>query len=95
MSGIRYNLKNAEKFLLEIITRKISKNEACELYNNLIKPSIDMSKDKITNILNILYNVESVVFNSVYLKYYDKSEPEESIAEKNELSLDQKKVLQK
>ena len=102
MSGIRYNMKNAEKFLLEIITRKISKNEACELYNNLIKPSIDMlmkstsrSKDKITNILNILYNVESVVFNSVYLKYYDKSEPEESIADKNELSLDQKKVLHK
>ena len=95
-------MKNAEKYLLEIITRKISKNEACELYNNLIKPSIDMlmkstsrSKDKITNILNILYNVESVVFNSVYLKYYDKSEPEESIADKNELSLDQKKVLHK
>ena len=95
-------MKNAEKFLLEIITRKISKNEACELYNNLIKPSIDMlmkstsrSKDKITNILNILYNVESVVFNSVYFKYYDKSEPEESIADKNELSLDQKKVLHK
>ena len=102
MSGIRYNMKNAEKFLLEIITRKISKNEACELYNNLIKPSIDMlmkstsrSKDKITNILNILYSVESVVFNSVYLKYYDKSEREESIADKNELSLDQKKVLHK
>ena len=95
-------MKNAEKFLLEIITRKISKNEACELYNNLIKPRIDMlmkstsrSKDKITNILNILYNVESVVFNSVYLKYYNKSEPEESIADKNELSLDQKKVLHK
>ena len=89
MSGIRYNLKNAEKFLLEIITRKISKNEACELYNNLIKPSIDMlmkstsrSKNKINNILNFLNNIESVVFTSVYLKYYDKSEPEESIAEK-------------
>ena len=27
-----YNLENAEKYLLEIITKKISKNEALELY---------------------------------------------------------------
>ena len=36
----RYDLKNAETFLVEIITKKITGNEACKLYNNLIKPDI-------------------------------------------------------
>ena len=48
----------------------------------MLMKSTSSSKDKIHNILDILNNVESVIFNSVYLKYYDKSEPEESIAEK-------------
>ena len=47
----RYDLKNAEKFLLEIISRKISKNEALELHD----------KDKRNNILNILSNLESIL----------------------------------
>ena len=37
----RYDLKNAENFLLEIITKKISEKEACKLYNSLIKPHVD------------------------------------------------------
>ena len=36
----RYDL-NAEKFLLEIITKQISENEAHKLYNSLIKPDAD------------------------------------------------------
>ena len=47
----RYDLKNAEKFLLKIISRKISKNEALELHD----------KDKRNNILNILSNLESIL----------------------------------
>ena len=47
----RYDLKNAEKFLLEIISRKFSQNEALELHN----------KDKRNNILNILSNLESIL----------------------------------
>ena len=47
----RYDLKNAEKFLLEIISRKFSQNEALELHN----------KDKRNNILNILRNLESIL----------------------------------
>ena len=47
----RYDLKNAENFLLEIISRKISQNEALELH----------SKDKRNNILNILSNLESIL----------------------------------
>ena len=31
-----YNFKNAETFLLKIVTKKISKDEAHELYGNLI-----------------------------------------------------------
>ena len=36
----RYDFKNAETFLVEIITKKITGKEACKLYNNLIKPDI-------------------------------------------------------
>ena len=37
----RYDLKNAEKILLEILTNKISKNEARKLFSILIKPDVD------------------------------------------------------
>ena len=37
----RYDLKNAEKILLEILTNKISKNEAHKLFSILIKPDVD------------------------------------------------------
>lgn len=32
----KYNFKNAEKFMLEIITKKIDENVACKLYIDLI-----------------------------------------------------------
>ena len=54
-----------KKILLEITTRKISKSEALELYNDLIKGDIAVlekgkgkSKDKRENILIILKNLE-------------------------------------
>ena len=36
VSGTKYDLKNAYKFLLEIINKKITENETRYLYNNLI-----------------------------------------------------------
>ena len=32
----KYDLKNAEKYLLKIIIKKISRNEVLKLYNSLI-----------------------------------------------------------
>ena len=71
-SGKKYDLKNAEKFLLEVINKKSTENEARELNNNLIKPDIfelekstSRSKDKSNNFLNILSNLESV-FTGLY-----------------------------
>ena len=65
----KYDLNKAKDFLLKTSTEKISKNEAQELYNNLIKPEVDAfrkSKDRSKNIrlniLNILENVESSLF---------------------------------
>ena len=67
VDGNKYDLKNAEKFLLEITNKKFSENKSRDLYNNLIKPDItalekstSKSKDKRNNILNILSNLESV-----------------------------------
>ena len=72
VSGKKYDLKNAEKFLLEIINKKSTENEARDLNNNLIKPDIvaleksaSRSKDKSNNFLNILSNLESV-FTGLY-----------------------------
>ena len=94
VQGRAYDLKNAEKFLLEILTKKICKNKALELYNDLIKPDIDAlmkltsrGKDRRENILEILNKLESTVFDGVYI-HYDKVselETEESIAERNQL----------
>ena len=57
--------KNVKQFLLEIVTKKISKNEAQELHKNLIEPKVDQlknakdrGKDKRNNILNILENIK-------------------------------------
>ena len=62
-----YDLEISKKFLLEITAKTISENEACKLYNDLIKPDIDelkktksKSKDERNNILSILSNLESV-----------------------------------
>ena len=57
----KYNLKNAEQFLLEIVVKKISKNDARKLYENLIDPKVieltrtrsNRGENKRLNILNI------------------------------------------
>ena len=92
VSGKKYDLKNVETFLLEIINKKITENKARELHNNFIKPGIfrlkkstGRNKDKRSNILNILSNSE-LVFTGVYLDYSDKpSESEEYITERTKL----------
>ena len=38
LDGDKDDLKNVENVLLEISTKKISENETCKLYNDLIKP---------------------------------------------------------
>ena len=87
-----HDLKNAKKFLVKIITPKISEKEALELYSDLkipdtaeLEKSKSKNKGRINNILNVLKNLESV-FTEVYLNYSDKpSESEEGIAEKIKL----------
>ena len=57
----KYNLKNEEQFLLEIVVKKISKNDARKLYENLIDPKVieltrtksNRGDNKRLNILNI------------------------------------------
>ena len=86
-----YNLKNAQTFLVNITTKKISENEARDLYSNLITPDIHQlknakhkSKYKKNEILDILENLESV-FTGAYLYYEDvPSELEETIAKRLE-----------
>ena len=88
-----YDLKNAEQVLRKIVTKKISKNEAHELYKILIEPKVDKlknakgkGKDKRSNILNILENIKSSIFDSYYYHYFDKPKiTEESIAERTKL----------
>lgn len=94
VEGRAYDLKNAEKFLLEILTKTICKNKALELYSDLIIPDIDAlikltsrGKDRKENILEILNKLESTVFDGVYI-HYDKVpelKTEESVAERNQL----------
>ena len=76
----KYDLKNAEKYLLKIIIKKSSENEAHRLYNSLIKPDIDAlekassrGKNRRSNILNILNNIESSPFEDLYFHYKDNS----------------------
>ena len=85
----RYDLKNAEKFLLEIITKKNSEKEACWLikphFDTLMKSRI-RGKNKRGNILNVLNNIKPGVFDGVYLNYFDNpSESEECIIERTKL----------
>ena len=76
--------------MLEIGTKKVSKNEARDLYDCLIKLDVDTlkksasrSKDKRNNILTILNNIKMCVFDNFYFIPTDKpSESEESIAER-------------
>ena len=76
--------------MLEIGTKKVSKNETRDLYDSLIKLDVDTlkkstsrSKDKRNNILTILNNIKMCVFDNFYFIPTDKpSESEESIAER-------------
>ena len=87
-----YDLKNAKKFLVKITTQKISENETLDLYSDLIAPDITVlekskgkAKDKRSNILNVLKNLQSV-FTGVYLNNSNKPPvSEESIAERTKL----------
>ena len=84
MGGTNYNLKDAEKFLLYIFTKDIDENVAKKLLKNLIKPSTDIlivapdaCKEKRMNIINVLNDLESVIFDSVYLNYQSMEELKE------------------
>ena len=89
----KYDLKKAEKYMLQIIIKKISTNEAFELYNSLIKPDVhtlnnalSRGRNRRNNILAILDNIKSSLFDNVYFHYQDKSsETEESIAQRTKL----------
>ena len=85
-----YHLKNAKKFLLKIITQKLSENEALKLCHNLKKSDIAVlektkgtGKYKRDNIVGVLRNLESD-FTSLYMHYKDvaKLESEKYIAER-------------
>ena len=72
-----YNLKNAQKFLVNITTKRINEKEARDLSSNLITPDINelknakrKSKNKRNEILDSLENLESV-FTGAYLYYED------------------------
>ena len=92
VDGKAYDLRNAKKFLVKITTQKISQKEALELYSDLIAPyttelekSKGKDKDKRSNILNVLKNLQSV-FTGVYLNYSNKPpESKESIAERTKV----------
>ena len=100
----RYDLTNVEQFLLETITKKISKNEARKLYENLIDPKVieltrakdSMGKNKRLNILNIYNNVKSSIFEGVYFHYFNKPKiREESIADRVELRRQRLNIIDK
>ena len=85
MGGTNYNLKDAEKFLLDIFTKDIDENVAKKLLKNLIKPSTDIlivapdaCKEKRMNIINVLNDLESVIFDSAYLNYQSMDKSKES-----------------
>ena len=67
----RYDLKNAEQFLLEIITKK-SENETRKLYENFIEPkNVELKnakgkgKNKRSKILTILENIILGIFDGL------------------------------
>ena len=80
-----YDLKNAKKFRMEVTTRKTTKSEAKELYNELIQWDIDalegeeINDTRKYNIFNILNNVGSI-FADTYLYY--KNVPKETMFER-------------
>ena len=78
-------MKNAKKFRMEVTTRKTTKSEAKELYNELIQGDIDalegeeINDTRKYNIFNILNNVGSI-FTDTYLYY--KNVPKETMFER-------------
>ena len=104
ISNNRYDLTNVEQFLLEIVTKKISKNEARKLYENFIEPKVielsraksSRGKNKRLNILNIYNNVKSSIFEGVYFHYFNKPKiREESIADRVELRRQRLNIIDK
>ena len=104
ISSNKYDLKSAEQFLLEIVTKKINKNEAHKLYKNLIEPKVSeltkakssRGKNKRLNILNIYNNVKSSIFEGVYFHYFNKPKiREESIADRVELRRQRLNIIDK
>ena len=86
-------MENAKKVWTEVTTRKTTKSEAKELYNELIQKDIDTleksksNKPEKYNILNILENVRTI-FTGPYLHYKDVPKEiifERSIAERIKL----------
>lgn len=79
VNNCKYDFKNVEKFLLEII-KKTGEHKALKLYNNLIEPDIDelkkstsRSKYKRNIILNVL-RILKLVLSGIYLHYGNESE---------------------
>ena len=66
--------------MLEIVVKKICKNEASKLYKNLIEPKVieltraksSRGKNKRLNILNICNNIELSIFKDVHFHYFNK-----------------------
>ena len=95
INNVNYDLKSAEQFLLEIVRKENSENEARELHKSLIRPKVDklanakgMSKDKRGDNINISDNIESIIFDGCYYHNFDKPKSkttEESIAERTQL----------
>ena len=83
-----YNFKKVQANFQEIGTKKISKDDARNFFDSLIKPDVDVlekatgkrGKGERNNILTILKNIELSLFEGVYYHCSDKpSESEDSI----------------
>ena len=88
-----YGLKKCRKIFAGNNYQKNSKNEARELYDSLIKPDTDTLKNTLTrgknkrnNILAIIDNIKSSLFEGSYVHHKRKLlETEESIEERAKL----------
>ena len=103
ISNNRYDLTNVEQFLLEIITKKINKNEACKLYKKLIEQkAIELTRAKSSRgknkrwyILNIYNNVKSSIFEGVYFHYFNEPIIKESMADRVKLRTQRLDIIDK
>ena len=78
VDGLKCDLKNDRKVFAGNNYQKISKNKPLELYDSLMKPEVDAlrnasnrCKNKRKNILNVLDNIESSVFDGTYFHHKD------------------------